>query len=207
MEFIDLKAATRETTGKCPARVLRRDGKIPAVLYGANTEPVKLTVSITDVELAHKTSKTVQVFVSLEIDGDATKRSAMIKELQTNPLTGEFIHADFMEVSMDQKVRVKAPVITTGKCKGVEYGGILQVIRRELEIICRPQDVPEHIAIDVTELEMTDSIHVEDIALEGDMEIPHDVNFTVVTCLVPKGMTLDEDEEGEEGEGEEAAEA
>lgn len=203
MEFIDLKATTREATGKCPARVLRRDGMIPAVIYGSKTEPVKLTVSISDVETAYKNSKTVQVFVNVDIEGDASgKRSAMIKELQTNPLTGDLIHADFLEVAPDEKILVMAPVVITGKSAGVELGGMIQVIRRELAVKCKPVDVPEAIVIDVTDLEMGMSVHVEDITLEGDMEIPHEVNFTVVTCLAPKGVT---DEAGEE-EDEEAAE-
>ncbi len=200
MEFIDLKANKRDKTGKCPARVLRRDGMIPAVLYGLKAEPVKLSITVSDLTKAHKDSKTAQLFVSLDVEGG--KRSAMLKELQIDPLTNDLIHADFLEVAMDDKIRVKTPVVVTGKSKGVEVGGILQIIRRELEVICKPMEVLEQITIDITELGMGDSVHVEDIVLEGDMEIPHEVNFTIVTCLAPKGAK-DEDEEGEDEGAEE----
>ena len=105
---------------------------------------------------------------------------------------------------MDRKVLVKVPVIVTGKSAGVEAGGMLQIIRRELEVLCYPNQIPESIEIDVTELELGDAIHVEEVSLKGDIEIPHDVNFTILTVL---GRMADEVVgEEEEEEGEEAVE-
>jgi len=99
-------------------------------------------------------------------------------------------------------VNVMIPITTVGKSQGVEMGGMLQIIRRELEAWCMPSDIPENIVIDITNLGMGESVHVEDIELEGDVELIHDVNFTVLTVLSGRKA---EEEEAEEGEEEEAA--
>jgi large subunit ribosomal protein L25 len=211
LEFIELSAKTRTTTGKSPARALRRQGELPAVLYGPDTEPVLLSVNIADLEKALKISAG-QTFFNLSIaDAKGSARTAMIKELQQNPVSQEIIHADFYEISMDRKITVKVPVVVTGKSIGVEMGGLLQIIRRELEVLCLPKAIPDTIEIDVTELNIGDSIHVEEIPLAEDVEIPAEVNFTVITILAPKVEEEEEPEEegleeGEEG-AEEAAEA
>ena len=208
MEFIELKANVRTTTGNGPARVLRRAGKVPAVLYGPKTDPVLLSVDFIDVEQALKKSTVGQVFVNLVIqNGNITTRHAMIKELQVHPVSRNYLHVDFYEIAMDRKIRVRVPVVTKGKPRGVELGGMLQVVRRDLEVLCLPQEVPEAIEVDVTELDIGDSIHVEKIPLEGDVEIPAEVNFTVVTILSPKVEALPEEEEEEVEEVEEGEEA
>jgi len=208
LDFYELSVKERATRGKEPAKVMRREGNIPAVLYGPDLTPVSLTVSINDLTLARKQSKTIQVFVNLKMENGDLKH-AMLKELQVDPLSREYLHADFYSVSTDRKITTPVPVITTGKSIGVEYGGILQVIRRELNVICFPQDVPEKIEIDITDLEMNNTLHVDEIELEGDIEIPFDVNFTVISIVPPKGMDLDEDEaeDAEEDESTEDAEA
>lgn len=202
MEFLELTAKPRTTKGNSPARALRRQGDIPAVIYGPGSEPVALSVNVYDLEQALKAASSRQVFVNLAIEGGAT-RKAMLKDLQRHPVNGSFIHADFYEVAMDRKVRVMVPVTTVGKCHGVEMGGMLQIIRHELEAFCMPSDIPETVEIDVTDLDMGESVHVEDIAMEGDVELVHEVNFTVLTVL--SGRQAEEEvEEGEEiEEGEE----
>ena len=206
MEFIKLNVSARSTKGNGPARVLRRDGKIPAVLYGPKTSPQMLQVATADLELALKNSKGSQAILDLIVnDGESSStHPAMVKELQTHPISGAFLHADFYEVAADRKIRVMVPVIAEGKAKGVEFGGMLQVIRRELEILCLPQDAPESIVIDVTEMDIGESIHREEVSLPENVELPPDVNFTVVTILGGKGSKDEEAAEGEE-EGEEAA--
>ena len=131
----------------------------------------------------------------------------MIKEYQVHPVSRNYLHVDFYEIAMDRKIRVRVPVVTKGKPRGVELGGMLQVVRRDLEVLCLPQEVPEAIEVDVTELDIGDSIHVEKIPLEGDVEIPAEVNFTVVTILSPKVEALPEEEEEEVEEVEEGEEA
>lgn len=206
MDLIELSANIRNTKGNGPARRLRREGRIPAVLYGPGSEPAMLSVDTRDLELILKKNNAAQTVFTLSIDGAGAGKTAMIKELQQNPLSGDLLHADFYEVAMDRKVLVKVPVTTTGKSIGVEMGGMLQIIRRELAVLCYPNQIPEAIEIDITELEVNASVHVEDIQTEGDMEIPADVNFTVLNILGRKAEPVEDELEGEE-EGEETAEA
>lgn len=197
LEFLELTAKSRTTKGNSPARALRRDGAIPAVIYGPGTEPVSLSVNVYDLEQILKSAGSRQVFVDLTIEGGAT-RKAMLKELQRHPVNGTFLHADFYEVALDRKIRVMVPITTVGKCHGVEMGGMLQIIRRELEVLCKPTDIPDTIEIDITDLDMGESLHVEEVAVGGDVELPHEVNFTILTVL--SGRKAEEGEEGEEGE-------
>ncbi len=210
MEQLELKAKVRKTIGNGPARALRRDGKVPGVLYGPKTEPVLLSVEVRDIEQVLKSGNVGQVLLNLIIqNGQETTRPAMIKELQAHPVSGRFLHIDFYEIDLSRKIRVGVPVIATGHSIGVELGGLLQIVRRELEVLCLPTQIPESIEVDVTNMEIGDSIHVEEIQVEGDVEIPADVNFTVITCLAPKVEAEPEEEEeeleeeAEEAEGEE----
>jgi large subunit ribosomal protein L25 len=204
LDLIELKTKIRTTTGNGPARRLRMSGQIPAVLYGQKTEPVLLSVNKSDLEQVFKKGGIGQVILNLVIqkNGETTTRPAMIKELQTHPLSRNFIHIDFYEIKMDQKITAKIPVVTTGMAKGVELGGILQIIRRELEVECLPLAVPESIEIDISDLDIGDSIHVGQIRVEGEIEFLEDDNYTVVTVLSPK--MEEEPEEEEEAEEEEA---
>ena len=204
MELIELKTKIRTTTGNGPARRLRMSGQIPAVVYGPKTEPVLLSVNKSDLEQLFKKGGIGQVVLNLVIqkNGETLTMPAMIKELQTHPVSRNFIHIDFYEIKMDQKITAKIPVVTTGIAKGVELGGILQIIRRELEVECLPLEVPESIEIDISDLDIGDSIHVEKIRLEGEIEFLEDDNYTVVTVLAPK-LEEEEPEEEEEEEGEE----
>jgi large subunit ribosomal protein L25 len=180
-------------------------GQIPAVLYGPKTESVLLSVNKSDLELLFKKGGIGQVVLNLVIqkNGETTTRPAMIKELQTHPVSRNFIHIDFYEIKMDQKITAKIPVVTTGTAKGVELGGIVQIIRRELEVECLPLEVPESIEIDISDLDIGDSIHVGKIHLEGGIEFLEEDDYTVVTVVSPK-MEEEEPEEEEEIEEEDA---
>jgi len=205
LNLIEIKTKIRTKTGNGPARRLRMSGQIPAVLYGPKTETVLLSVNKSDLELLFKKGGIGQVVLNLVIqkNGETTTRPAMIKELQTHPVSRNFIHIDFYEIKMDQKITAKIPVVTTGIAKGIELGGILQIIRRELEVECLPLEVPESIEIDISDLDIGDSIHVGKIRLESELEFLEDDNYTVVTVLTPK-LEEEEPEEEEEVEGEEA---
>lgn len=204
MEQIELKANVRKTTGNGPARVLRREGRIPAVLYGPGTEPVLLSVNIGDFQEVLKKGNISQVLLNLVIqNGKTFSKSAVVKELQTHPVSQDFLHIDFYEIDMKRKIKVNVPVVTKGKSMGVELGGVVQIIRHELEVLCFPGEIPEEIEIDITDLDMGDSVHVEEVHLEGDMEIQAEVNYTVLTVLSPKveeEVVEEEEEELEEGE-------
>jgi large subunit ribosomal protein L25 len=206
LEQINLEAQVRKTTGNGPARVLRREGRIPAILYGPKTDPIMLSIDNKEFEQIVKKASIGSALLKLEIkNGQTDARSAMVKELQTHPVTGQFLHVDFYEVDLARKINAMVPVTVTGKSQGVEDGGILQIVRRELEVFCLPTAIPEAIEVDISELEIGGSIHVKEIALPGDIELPEDVDFTVITVLAPKVEEVVVEEE-ELAEGEEVAE-
>lgn len=206
MEQINLDAQVRKTTGNGPARALRREGRVPAVLYGSKSDPVLLSIDSKEFELILKKSTIGSVLLKLQIrNGQTGSRSAMVKELQIHPVSGEFLHVDFYEVDLTSKITAMIPVTVTGKSQGVEDGGILQIVRRELEVFCLPTAIPETIEVDISDLEIGASVHVDEIPLPSDVELPEDVDYTVITILAPK---LEEEvvEEEELAEGEEALE-
>ena len=217
MEQLDLKAQVRKLTGKGTARALRREGRFPAVLYGPKTESIMLSIDTKEFEQIVKNANIGSVLLNLQIqNGETSTRPAMIKELQTNPLSGAFLHVDFYEIDMQRKITVSVPVVTRGKSVGVEEGGLLQIVRREIELFCLPTAIPESIEVDITDLTIGDSIHVSEIKFPSEVELPEDVDFTVITILAPKveeepveEEELEEGEElaeGEAAEGEAAAE-
>ena len=201
MDNIELKAATRTTTGNSPARALRRQGLVPAVLYGPKSAPSKLSIPAFDLDaILKKGGLSLSVF-NLTIDGERSPRPVMIKELQSHPVSRALLHVDFYEVSMDRKIRINVPVTITGKSVGVENGGVLQIVHRELEVYCLPNQIPSHIEIDITKLDIGDAVHVEDLPLSANVEIPHETNFTVLTITSTRREV-----EGAAGEGAEGAE-
>ncbi len=207
MDFVELKTNIRTQVGNGPARALRRQGKIPAVLYGSDTEPILLSVAVNDLEQVLKKSKVGQVLLNVVIqNGETSTKSSMIKELQTHPVSRDFLHVDFYEIALDRKITVKVPIAIKGKSIGVENGGILQIVRRAMEVSCLPFEIPESIDIDVTDLDIGDSIHAGKIAIEGDVELMDDDHFTVVTILSPKIEEVEVEELEDEEEAEEEAE-
>lgn len=208
MEQINLNARVRKTTGNSPARSLRREGRIPAVLYGPKTEPILLSIDSREFEQIAKKSTIGSVLLNLQIqNGDSTSRPAMVKELQTHPVTHRFLHVDFYEIDMQRKIKVMVPVVVRGKAKGVEDGGLLQIVRREIEVLCLPTEIPEAFEVDVSDLDIGDAIHLEDIQTVGNVEIVEETNVTVITVLAPKVEVeaveeLVEGEEALEAEGE-----
>jgi large subunit ribosomal protein L25 len=211
LEILELKTNVRTTVGNGAARALRRKGQIPAVLYGPEKEPVLLSVNTRALEQVLKKSTAAQVLVNLIIqNGETMNRTAIIKEMQMHPVSRNFLHVDFYEIAMDRKITVGVPVVTKGKSKGVELGGTLQIVRREIEVLCFPLDIPDAIELDITDLDIGDSIHIDEIPLKEGLEIPEDVNFTVLSVVSPMREEEPEEEveeeEGIEAEGEEAAE-
>jgi len=201
LEFIGLSTEPRTRKGKGAARTLRREGKIPAVLYGPKAETRMLSVDVAELETClKKHTASLAVFnLAVEDGSGQAGKPAMLKELQDDPITGRLIHADFYQIDMGRKVEVRVPVTTIGKCKGVELGGVLQIIRRELVVLCLPDRIPHKIEIDITDMGVGEAIHVEDLKLGEDIEIPHDVNFTVVTVLVTRKTEAETEGQTEEG--------
>jgi len=210
LEIFDLGVSERKGTGKGQARALRRNGFIPAVLYGPKTETVSLSVSAADLTAIYKRSESEHVILNLMIQNGGTRnKTAMIKEMQVSPLTHEYLHVDFYEISMDQEIVVKVPVELTGGSVGVERGGFLQLIRHQLEVACLPGDIPNKIQVDISGLDIGDSIHVEQVQAKDKVRLVYDSNFTVVTVVAPSLAKEEVAEEAPEGveEGEGAGEA
>ena len=187
MKQQELNATIRTAKGNSPARSLRREGMVPAVLYGPGTQPVMLAVKTRDLEHIVQRGNIRRTIFSLMLqDGGGQSRPAVIKELQAHPVSGQFLHVDFYEIDMNRKLRVMVPIQTTGKCKGEEDGGILQVIEREIEVLCLPGEIPDAVEIDVTNLGIGSVLHVKDVRLPAGSELPPGDNYTLITVISPK---------------------
>jgi len=163
---------------------------VPAVLYGAHTDSILLSISAKDLEICLKNTNQGRSLIALSTDDK--NRMAMIKSMQIHPVTGQFQHVDFYEVDMNRKVRAIVAIVLKGKAKGVEFGGMLQQIRRQIEVLCLPSEIPEVIEIDVASLDIGDAVHVKDIQMPPGAELPDDANFTVATVLGKKSTGPEE---------------
>ena len=200
----DLEAEVRDRTGKGVARKLRRAGKIPGVLYGPRNAPLPLAVKAHEFQKALGRSKGEQVLFTLKLTGAGEgSRLALVKELQRHPVSDAIRHVDFYEVFMDQEVRVEVPVAVVGKAKGVEHGGMLEILLRTVEVMALPQNIPNEIQVDVSGLDIGDALHVRDITPPEGVKITEDASAAVVTVIgmeAPEEAEEEEAEEGEEGE-------
>ncbi len=185
MGTIDLSVEPRERVGKGAARAVRREGGLPATLYGRKRSAVALTANAKDFETrigALEGSHLVRLQSRLP---DINGCLALVKEIQRHPVTRRLLHADLYEVDVDTKLRIRVPLHFVGRAAGVELGGILQPIRREIEVMCLPTQIPASFEVDVTHLGIHDAVHVSDLTPPPGVEIPHDVDFELVTVLPP----------------------
>ena len=211
MELIELNAKSRELSGKGAARKLRSNNAIPAIVYGAKKDPEMLSINTSEFVKIIREHGSMGLFFNLNIEGDSgKKKSVMLKDMQMDTFSLNYLHIDLHEIDMDAMVTITVSVETVGESMGVKEGGLLQIIRRELDVVCKPSDAPDNIQIDITNLDVGDAVHVEDIDLGENVEIPHEVNFTIITIVAPtvEEEEVEEDEELlEEGEAAEAAPA
>jgi len=197
LELIELNAKLRETKGKGAAKKLRRSNAIPAIVYGVKKEPMMLSLDTTGFDTILRKNGSTGLFFNLNIEG-SKKKAVMLKDIQMDAFQLEYLHVDLHEIDMDTEVSVMIPVETTGESVGVKEGGMLQIIRRELEVLCKPVNTPDSIEVDISGLDVGDAVHVEDIDLGDDVEIPHEVNFTVITIVPPTAeetVDVEEDED------------
>jgi len=207
-----LEVEAREQTGKGVARKLRAANKIPAVLYGGGRpafslalNPFHLQKVLHDSEMGMNTLIDLKVTGHAELDG----KTVMVRELQRDPVKGSFVHADLYEVDLSQKIEVNVPIHVTGKSAGVELGGILDHALREIEVKCLPRAIPDEFVLDVTPLELGDSLHVRDIELPEGVELISDAALSIISVVAPakeEEPTVEAVAEGEEGEAAEGAE-
>jgi len=187
MEQVLIKADKRFSTGKGLARKIRGAGRIPAVLYGGNVEPVSITISSKDWDVITRRMKR-NVILDMEIHGGEAveNRPVMVKEVQRDGLGTRILHIDFYQVSIEKMVEVEVPIHLKGKCKGEVLGGIVDVHLRSMKVECLPTQIPEEIVIDMTDLEIGDSVHVSDISLPGVKLVEH--SGVAILSVIPPAV-------------------
>ena len=199
---ITLPAHSRTATGKGAARRLRSQGLIPAVFYGRKRETRALSVNSKALAAIMSSETGSHTLIRLVIgdEGPAEERTVILKDYQIHPVKRNLLHADFYEVALDRAIETEVAIVLVGKPIGIEKGGLLQQVRREIPISALPQNVPNQIEVDISHLDIGHSLHVDEISLPAGMEILSDVNFTIATVVAPKGVKIAEEEELE-GEG------
>ncbi len=201
MRQLIVAAHVRKNKGKGAARKLRRNHQMPAIFYGPGTQPMMLAVNYPEFERIAKVSGAENVILDLQIHsdhGEETKK-VMLKELMMDPVKGTYLHADFYEISMDKEITVDIPVRLLNTPRGVTEGGFLQTIRRELTVSCLPDKLIDSLEIDVSGLDIGDSIHIRDIELPKGITCAEEGHLTVAVVSAPGGGI---EEEGEMPEGE-----
>ncbi len=185
MEAI-LEATARDTFGKNEARRTRREGRVPAVLYGEGRTATPIAVEPKALLKILHSESGANTLISLKLDGAGQTR-VLVKEYQLDPITHHVLHADFYKIAMDKMLRLTIPVIVKGEPKGVkQQGGILEFIRREIEIECLPADIPEHVEVDVTELMLHQGVRVRDISSGVKWKPISDAELMLVHVIMPK---------------------
>lgn len=204
MEKVILKALIREEKGKGACKHMRREGQIPAVVYKEGKDAISVQVDSRELWHALHTDAGENAIITMDISGGEKeiKKTVIVKETQTDPITDKFLHLDFHEISLKEKLKVKVPVNVKGEAIGVkEEEGVLAQAMWEVEVECLPTDIPEHIDVQVEELKIGDAIHVKDLAAPQGVAILDDPEQVVVAVHVPKAEEeVVEEEEGEEGE-------
>lgn len=204
-----LKASAREETGKGPARRLRSEGRIPAVVYGKEMDTVSISLDAMEASHLFQAISVDNTIVQLDVEGQKEPLQTLVREIQTHPYKSDLWHVDFLRIQEGVAVEVDIPIHLEGIPEGVRSsGGVLEQIVHDLPVKCVPAQIPESVEIDVTELDVGDAVHVSDIYLGEDVEILLDPGRTVCTVVVPKVIEVEEEEEeeaevllvGEEGE-------
>ena len=186
-EHLKLSATVRKATGKGVAKRLRKEGIIPAVVYGHKTSSIPLAINLKQFMRVIIGGKSEHKLFGLSIEGNGEEKekTVMIKEIQIDPLKIRYLHVDFFEVAMDEEVTLSIPIKLTGVAEGVKVGGVLQQVRRELEIKCLPSQIPDSLEIDVSSLQIGDSIHLEAVQMPPGIKVLEDADLTVATILAP----------------------
>jgi large subunit ribosomal protein L25 len=221
-----LTAALRNETGKGAARRMRREGRIPAVVYGRDEKTRPLSLDAREFEMLVKNHSLDTTLIDLEIEGGGTAADTvrtLVVEVQAHPFKPEVLHVDFQQIRAGERVTVEVPIRLEGTAEGVRAGGVLQHIMHVVELSCPVEEIPDSFTVHVDALDIGDSIHISDLEVPEDIEILVDPVRTICTVAAPTILELPEEEEeelepelvgeegeeleeGEEPEGEEEAE-
>jgi large subunit ribosomal protein L25 len=199
-EFMTIKAESRQYVGKKIAKKLRKESKIPAIIYGDKKEPIPISLLIHDVKSILKTDKGENTV--LKIHRDDIQVDAMLKELQYDYLGDNIIHADFLRIDLEKEVLANVPVHVKGEPIGVKQeDGIFDFMTRELKVKCLPTKIPKEFVVDVSGLHAGHSIKLEDLDLGEDLEVLSDIH-TVICAVAAKALPEEDEVEEDEVEGE-----
>ncbi|WP_037500080.1 50S ribosomal protein L25/general stress protein Ctc [Sphingomonas jaspsi] len=192
-EQLTLPAEARERAGKGASRELRREGRVPAVIYGNKKDPVSVHVEEKLLAKMLSTGHFMNSVVMVEVGGKATR--TLPKAVDFHPVTSRPIHVDFLRISEHAEVKVNVPVAFTNEdaAPGIKRGGVLNVVRHDLELVCDAAHIPDQIEIDLTGLDIGDSVHISQVTLpKGVKSAIDDRDFTVVTVVAPSAMKSEE---------------
>jgi large subunit ribosomal protein L25 len=195
-EQLTLPAEARQRAGKGASRALRREGRVPAVIYGEKQEPLSVHVEEKLLARMLSTGHFMNSVVMVEVDGSANR--TLPKDVQFHPVTSRPIHVDFFRIGEHAQVHVNVPVRFDNEedSPGLKRGGVLNVVQHELELICDAASIPNEIHIDLTGLEIGDTVHISQVKLpEGVKPANEDEDFTVATLVAPSAMKAEEEEE------------
>lgn len=197
MADVILTAEMRTELGSRPAGRFRRAGRLPAVVYGHQADPLSVTVSARELEHILHGESGANTLITLKLDGEDSL--ALARQIQRDPTRGDLVHVDFVRVRRDETVSAEVPLHTEGDVPGVRAGGLLEQLLFHVTVEAKPGDIPTEIIVDVSELELGDQLRVADLPVPTGVLLQHEGDELVAQVTVPRGMA--EGEEGEEGEG------
>lgn len=213
MERLELTAETREVSSKGQIKEMRKRDYVPAVVYGKKVDNTLLSVNRKELIQALNTSAGANVLIDLKIEGEKKrKETVMVKELQRDPVKDIFLHVDFIGISLEDKLQVKVPISFNGEPVGIKEGGVPSIQLREVIVETLPTAIPEYLEVDISQLNIGDSLNVSDLQIPEGSQVMEDPDETIISVLAPtiEEEPVDEDEDLlEEGaeESEEAEEA
>jgi len=205
-EVETVPASPREAAGKGSARQARRDGQVPAVIYGNKEEPITLTL---ERRLLVRELTNPQFFIQLiDIEIDGTKHRVLPRDVQFHPVSDAPMHVDFLRFDPKRKIAANVPVVFEGEedSPGLKQGGVLNVVRYEVEVFCTADNIPPELILQLAGLEVGDSVHASSVTLPDGVEfVISDRDFTIATIAAPT-VVVDEDPDAEDADGEDATE-
>ena len=206
-EIVSLSADARQRAGKGAARAIRREGRVPGVIYGDKQDPQLISMDYKDAWKHIRTGRFLSTLVDIDVDGDKTR--AIARDIQFDPVRDFVMHVDFLRLGRGARVTVDVRVdfINQDDCPGIARGGVLNVVRYEVSLSCLATAIPESIEVDLAGLDIGDGAHISDVTLpEGAESTISDRDFTICTIAAPAGLTEAEEEGEEDEEGVEAGE-
>ncbi len=201
-EAMTIAAQVREKAGKGASRAIRREGRVPAVIYGDKKEAISVHLEEKALRKMLSTGHMLNSVVEVQVEGGDTHRT-LPKDVQFHPVTERPLHVDFMRLAKGQKIEVEIPMtfIDEEESPGLKRGGVLNVVRHEIEVACIPSKIPGELVASLAGLDIGDSIHISQIALPEGVEVDYgDHDFTVATVVAPSALKSQDDEDAEDEE-------